>query len=61
MSSEESAAMKCKMFKKESGANTERLIGGKGHSRGWRSGLKESNKMSEVARGHRPDESEKTL
>jgi hypothetical protein len=60
MSSEECAATNHQMLKKESAADIERSIGGKDQSREWRSGLKETDEVNEVAREHRPDESEKS-
>jgi hypothetical protein len=59
MSNEEYAVMKRQTLKKESAADIEWSIRGKGQSRGWRIGLKEPVEVSEIAREHFPDESEK--
>jgi hypothetical protein len=45
----------------EEGVGSEyRAIGGKDQSRGWWNELKGPDEVSEVAREHRPDESEKS-
>jgi hypothetical protein len=60
MSNEECTVIKRQTLKKESAADVERSIGRKDPERGWRSGLKEPDEVSEVPREHLPDESEKS-